>query len=493
MRAEPLTKFDAVDHQVAFQYAQKFLPDILGVKLVPKPEAAGLLWNEGSKSTYFPFPLRPRKNGYYTVVLTDKQYPVSNREVAGPQEEPTFLVGIDTDTSEMHLIQTDRFMLVVRQFQATPSPNVEAMRVFPADGRVYATFTPEWASGLQIIRKSKVAGKGKDAFKTFRMGALAKPEKFVHLHNHSEYSMLDGCSSIEGMVKQAWFNGQPGLALTDHGVMFGVYKFWQACEEWKIKPIIGCEIYVVDDVTKKYTDSDGSNVNFNYHQTILAMNQEGYVNLCELLTVAARDNFYYVPRVGHKELFARSKGLICLSGCFKGPVAWYLQQYDPERTKKQSWCRRDKDMSIRYAKKYKEVFGDRYFMEMQSNDFDRYMYVVPEIGQIADELGIPKVVTNDCHYEVEEDAAIQSIVTRVSKNKVGDGLGDISKKKGPYWVKPMSSIQHECFTPDMFERTVEIMDRCNVTFKADQYLVPPYDETKDVDWADFQASQGATK
>ncbi len=272
--------------------------------------------------------------------------------------------------------------------------------------------------------------------------------------------------------------------------MFGTYKFWNACNDWGVKPILGCELYVVDDASKRYVDKSGADINFTYHQTVLAMNQEGYENLCKLLTIGARDHYYYVARVDHKMLFEHNAGLIVLSGCFKGPVTWHMMQHEPEKTREQPWCRQDKKLSRHHMDQYRKVFGDRYYVELQANDFDRYMFAMPGVAEMANDAKIPCVITQDTHYAVESDAYIQAIATRISKNRVEDNLGEKIKKTGPYWIKPMGLIEHKVFTPDMFSRTCEIMERCNVSLKADAYLVPPYDYVKDMDWEDFCKMKG---
>ena len=158
--------------------------------------------------------------------------------------------------------------------------------------------------------------------------------------------MLDGASTIEGMVDQAVANGQPGLALTDHGFMFGTWKFYKECKKRGITPVLGCEFYLTDDVTKKYSH-EGKDRRFEYHQTVLAMNMTGYQNLCRLCTIACRDNFWYVPRIDHNTLFEYKEGLIVLSGCFKGPVAWHLQEFEQpiDGTTLPHWYRTDPDYS----------------------------------------------------------------------------------------------------------------------------------------------------
>ncbi len=488
MRAKPLTDFDTKDHELAREYVLKYLPDALGIKLEEQPDSS-LLVNTTSGSTYYPYPMRVDDAGYFIAFLDDNQLLVSNRNVkTKAPKRPTFLVGLDPKTSEAFLIGVEKFDTCLKAIRATPF-SIAGMNIIPHAVGEYVTFTRECAVQNFLV-KLKVLAKEVKGFAVYRMKKLAVKEQFVHLHNHSEYSFLDGVSNVGAIARQAYFNGQPGIALTDHGNMHGTYKFWNACNEWGVKPILGMEAYVVDDVGVRYKNVHGANINFNYHQTLLAMNQEGYENLCKLLTIGGRDHFYHVARIDHRMLFEHHAGLIVLSGCFKGPVAWHLMQHDPEKTREQPWCRNDPDHSLKMMKQYKKVFGDRYYAELQSNDFARYMFAMPQVAEMAKHAKVPCVVTNDAHYPTEDDAYIQSISTRISKSREQDEADGGVKKKGPYWIKPMSLIEHSVFTPDMFARTCEIMERCEVSLKADSYLVPPYDYSQDVDWKDFCHSKG---
>ncbi len=305
-------------------------------------------------------------------------------------------------------------------------------------------------------------------------------EDFVHLHCHSMYSLLDGAQTIEGMVARARANGQPGLALTDHGVMFGTYKFYNTCKDQGIKPILGVEAYLVDDVSKKYQDANGHTVRFEHHITLLAMNQTGWQNLCLLMSLACRDHMYYVPRIDHELLFKHSEGIICLTGCFKGPIAHYLQHYEnPERP----WMNRNPDLSRQWLKRYKEVFGDRLYGEAMNIDFHQYMRIVPELLQLFDDEGVPATITNDCHYERGEDRVLQVLLSAMSTSSV-DSLAE--NDTGVYYIRERHEMLTGQFTAAMADRTCEIADRCNVDLDFTGYLFPQYKLEEDVDWAAYQ-------
>lgn len=352
----------------------------------------------------------------------------------------------------------------------------------------------DWAMGAKLIKHQGVL---KEDFTAWREKKLVTKENFCHLHCHSEFSLLDGASNIENLALRAMLNGQPGIALTDHGNVFGAYKHWAACKELGVKSLIGVEAYLVDDVSSKYATVDGSARRFEYHQTIIAMNATGWTNLSKLLTAGARDHFHYVPRIDHNMLFKHNEGLIVLSGCFKGMAAHYLQTRPLKEgeTELPPWYVRDPEKSRQYIRMYKKVFGDRYYGELQNIDYEPYRAIVPELKQILMEEGVPLVCTNDCHYEKEEDAIVQSVLSRISRQRV-DGIGEGLKEKGVYFIRSRAEMEAGApwSTPDMYDRSVEIMDRCSLTFEKDGYLFPHFDISTDPDWAAFEASRaGGTR
>jgi len=315
-------------------------------------------------------------------------------------------------------------------------------------------------------------------------------DQFVHLHVHSTYSLLDGVADTQEIAEAAHRLGQPAIALTDHGNMYGVYKFYHACNEVGVKPLLGCEFYLVDDVDSPCLDAEGQKRRFEYHQTVIAMNPEGWRNLCRLATIASRDHFYYVPRIDKKLLFQHNEGLIVLSGCFKGAVAWHLQQRDPVKTAQMPWLAYDPQKSRSTLQQYKDVFGDRYYAEVQAIDFQEYDAIVPDILSLAKEVGVLPVVTNDAHYVNEEDAILQSALSRVGKGGAADDVGGQWNETGCYFIKRRSQIQHPSFSEDMFSRTCEIADRVNLEdcLEFSGYMFPEYPIEQDVDWAAYQSS-----
>ncbi|HUE68153.1 MAG TPA: PHP domain-containing protein, partial [Candidatus Acidoferrum sp.] len=182
------------------------------------------------------------------------------------------------------------------------------------------------------------------------------PETFVHLHNHTEYSLLDGASRIPAMVARAAELGMPAIGLTDHGVMYGAIHFYKACVQHKIKPIIGCEVYVAPRsrmLREGRVDRDPN------HLTLLAASHEGYVNLMRLCTVGQMEGMYYKPRIDKEILAAHSKGLIALSGCLQGEIAGRITENDPDGAKEA-------------VATYRDIFGkDRFLLEVQRHGIDK--------------------------------------------------------------------------------------------------------------------------
>jgi DNA polymerase-3 subunit alpha len=275
--------------------------------------------------------------------------------------------------------------------------------------------------------------------------------------------------------------------------MFGVYKFFNACKAAEVKPLIGCEFYVVDDVKQRYIDTAGTIRRFEYHQTVLAMNPQGWENLCKLGSMACKHQYYYVPRIDRSQLLLHNDGLIVLSGCFKGTVAWHLMQHDPEVTRLQPWCCRSPERSRKIMQEYHAVYGDRYFIECQHIDgFDQYNAIMPELIGMARDEGVKCVVTNDCHYEREEDAVLQALMSRISKDGVGDGVGGKFAQKGSLFIKRRAEIVNPNFTPDMFDTTVEIMERCDVDLSFKGYMFPAFPIEADIDYPAFLAGGKGT-
>jgi len=283
-------------------------------------------------------------------------------------------------------------------------------------------------------------------------------EDFVHLHLHTEYSLLDGAVSIDNLVKKAEEYDMPAVALTDHGVMFGAIKFYQQLKEAGIKPIIGCEVYVTEDHTAR--DHRQNELN---HLVLLAENKQGYKNLLELVSKSWLEGFYYKPRVDKEQLKEYSAGLICLSSCLAGEISTLIQQRHFEKARQA-------------AGEYKEIFGaDNFFLELQDHGLREEKEVNTHLVKLSEKLDIPLVATNDVHYLEQDDAQLHDVLLCI---QTGKDVSDEDRMEFPndqfYFKSPEEMEKLFADYPSSLENTVEIAERCQLDFDFDQTLLPDY-------------------
>src|SRR5438045_2246143 len=225
--------------------------------------------------------------------------------------------------------------------------------------------------------------------------------EFVHLHLHTDYSLLDGACDVDKLVDRVSSIGQKAVAMTDHGNIFGAVSFYNAARAKGIKPIIGCELYVCKkDDHRAAPEGDTYN-----HLLVLAQNEEGYRNLVKITSEASLHGFYYKPRVSKKFLVEHSKGLIGLSGCLKGEVTERLMEdkYDAAREA---------------AANYRDIFGkENFFLEIQDQGLEREHHIHPGLFRLEKDLGLPLVATNDSHYLCEDDAHAQDVMVCIQTGK----------------------------------------------------------------------------
>ena len=282
--------------------------------------------------------------------------------------------------------------------------------------------------------------------------------EFVHLHLHSEYSLLDGACRIKELVLRVKELGQKAVAVTDHGNMFAAVEFYNECLAQGIKPIIGCEVYVAPRTRfDKLAKIDSS----PYHLVLLCENNEGYQNLIKLVSAAYTEGFYSKPRVDVELLEKYHNGLICLSACLAGEIPRKLTNGDYEAAKQT-------------ALKYRDIFGrDNYFIELQNHKFADQQRILPMLIKLSRETGIPMVCTNDAHYLRRSDANAQRVLMCIS---TGTTLDDPSRLEFPtneFYVKSAEEMA-ELFPsqPESLENTVKIADRCNVSFEFGKTKLP---------------------
>ena len=319
-------------------------------------------------------------------------------------------------------------------------------------------------------------------------------KQFVHLHLHTEYSLLDGAARIDRLFQKARKLNMPAVAITDHGNMYGAVDFYNAAiadfekqvknavyeekvaagedisfddvvptaadyerfKHLKIKPIIGCEFYMCENLHVKDKTSN------TYHLILLAKNETGYYNLCKLNTIAWVDGFYNHPRIDFDALKAHSEGLICLSACIAGILPRAIQNEDFEK-------------AYSLARWFKEVFGEDYYFEIQNHDIPLEKKVVVNLLKMSKELGIKVVATNDVHYIDKDDAEMQDVLICIGTAHYIDDETRM-RMNGPYYYFKSYDEMLELFPnlPEALDTTLEIAEKCNVDIQFKMPLSPPY-------------------
>jgi DNA polymerase-3 subunit alpha len=285
---------------------------------------------------------------------------------------------------------------------------------------------------------------------------MSKP--FVHLHNHTEYSLLDGAQRIESMVARAKELGMPALAITDHGAMFGAMEFYLECRKQGVKPLIGMEAYVAPEGRHK---REAREENSTYHLLLLAKNLTGYHNLCKLATIAALEGHYYKPRIDHDALREYSEGLVSTTTCLGSEVNQYLLQGDYDRAQ-------------RTAGMYKEILGEgNYFVELQDHGLTEQVEVRKGLLQIAKELDLPLICTNDSHYLCKTDFQAHDVLLCVQTNaKVADE-NRMRFEKNEFYLKSPDEMR-DLFKeyPEALTNTSHVADMLNVELDSGRVELP---------------------
>ncbi len=275
---------------------------------------------------------------------------------------------------------------------------------------------------------------------------------FVHLHVHSEYSLLDGMCKIKELPTKAKAMGMKALAITDHGVGYGLVEFYNECKKQGIKPLLGCEFYVAP-----ISMEERDNENRYYHLIILVKNETGYKNLCRLITVSNTKGFYYKPRIDFEVLKEHKEGLICLSACLAGEVPCAIKKGQ-------------NPMPI--INRYRDVFGEDYYLEIQNHGIKEELLVAQELYKISKQTGIKLVCTNDTHYLNSEDAEAHDwLLCMQTDKKVDDPSRMIYE--GDYSLKSEEEMRALYPSmPEAFDNTVEVAEKCNFDFVFGEYRMP---------------------
>lgn len=297
--------------------------------------------------------------------------------------------------------------------------------------------------------------------------------EFVHLHVHTQYSLLDGFSRIDRLIQKAKDSNMPAIAITDHGSMFGVIDFYKKAKKAKIKPIIGCEVYVA---ARSMEQKDGYYDRYSAHLVLLAKNETGYKNLIKLVSMAYTKGFYYKPRIDYEKLKEHSEGLIGLSACLAGHVQQKLLHDDFEGAKK-------------LALELENIFGkDNFYLELQDHGLKEQKLVNMELLKLSKETNIPLVATNDVHYVNKEDFENHGILLCIQTGKTLQDQDRMEFETNEFYLKTPQEM-NEIFSkiPQALENTVKIAKMCELDFNFNEIHLPEFNPPQGYDnWNYFK-------
>lgn len=316
--------------------------------------------------------------------------------------------------------------------------------------------------------------KGKVPSEPVQVSSELTAADYVHLHNHTQYSLLDGLTRVPDLINFVQSSGMQAVAMTDHGTLSGAIEFYKEATGKGIKPLVGLETYVA---TRKHTDKDPQKDKLRYHLILIAMNETGWHNLMALSTIANLDGFYYYPRIDHELLEKYSEGLIVLSACMSGEIGDALKQDQYDKAKQ-------------IAQWYQKIFGDRYYLEVQDHGHPDNPLYSPEQGHVneqvlrlAKELDIKPVVTCDAHYLKHEDQEAHEILLCVGTGSYLSDEKRMSLKDFPLHVEDPSELIKRWGKdhPEVIRNTKSIADRCNLEIELGRILIPKFPVPKGED------------
>lgn len=286
---------------------------------------------------------------------------------------------------------------------------------------------------------------------------------FVHLHVHTQYSLLDGANKIGKIAKRAASFGQPAIAMTDHGNMHGAIEFYSEAKKAGVKPIVGCELYVANG--SRFDKSKELNADNIFHLTVIAKNKEGYQNLCRLSSLAYKEGFYFKPRVDKELLSRHSSGLIVLSGCLGGELAEHVGHDDRKRSKE-------------LVEFYLKTFGDDFYFETQPHPIAPQQRLNNACADLAKELGVPIVATTDCHYESADDHYAQEVLMCISTGKTVNDPNRMKHDNIRLHLKTREEMLEEMgdapWVSEALDNSVRIAEKVNLSLDFERYFMPTY-------------------
>ncbi|MDD3946554.1 MAG: DNA polymerase III subunit alpha [Clostridia bacterium] len=289
---------------------------------------------------------------------------------------------------------------------------------------------------------------------------MSKP--FIHLHVHTEYSLLDGAARIDRLIPKVAAMGAPAVAMTDHGNLYATIQFWEACKKAGIKPIIGSEFYLTEDMHRR-EGRINENTNKNYHLVLLAKTNEGYKNLSKLSSLSFIEGFYYKPRIDLTLLEKYSKDLICLSACLAGAIPQYLLAHDYAAAKA-------------YALRLKSMFAEGdFYIELQDHGIPEQAEINPLLVKLAREIGVKCVATNDVHYIEQDDSKMHDVMLCIQTNAYIDEPNRMRFSADEFYLKSYDEMAERLgWCPEALDMPYEIIEKCDVSFVFNQYQLPAF-------------------
>ncbi|MCF8008288.1 MAG: DNA polymerase III subunit alpha [Halanaerobiales bacterium] len=290
-------------------------------------------------------------------------------------------------------------------------------------------------------------------------------KKFVHLHNHTEYSLLDGALRIDDLIKKAKKYDMPGVAMTDHGVLYGMYEFYKKAKNNNIKPIIGCEVYLSP------TDRFDKTTRKRYHLVLLARNNQGYKNLLKIVSASWLEGFYYKPRVDKDLLYKYRKGITALSACLQGEISQSILS------------NKENQYLNELISQYQQIFGEEYFyLELQDHNLSDEKKINAKLIQLANENGYPMVITNDVHYKDREDAEIQDVLLALQTGKTVNDENRMRFPNDKFYFK--SSLEMYKLFPDLvhaYNNSIKISESIDLELENNEFYLPSYPDIEKKD------------
>ena len=283
--------------------------------------------------------------------------------------------------------------------------------------------------------------------------------EFVHLHCHTEYSLLDGAIRIKELCARAKDFGMPATAITDHGNMYGVAEFYRSCKDFGLKPLIGCEVYVCHD----HRDKESDMARRRHHLVLLAQNMAGYRNLLKLVTQGCLEGFHYRPRVDKELLRKHSEGIIALSACIAGEIPRAL-------------LRKGMEEAVRLAGEYSAIYPDRFYLELQSNGLEEQELINAKLMDLAQQTGLPLVATNDCHYLNADDVEAHDILLCIQTQAKVDDADRMRFETKELYFKSIEEMERAfAHAPEALANTMRIADQCALDIPLGKHVFPVYD------------------